>query len=114
MVSNASEDLPEPERPVITVKRSRGISTLMFFRLCWRAPLTLMRSMAIAKTRHSNGQILTSQVWSAVLWPKRRQVGALHGGSRWLEVEAQAEFHSARRLCRSSLAEEGRGLDAGK
>src|SRR6187431_2390740 len=73
MVSNASEDLPEPDRPVITVKRSRGISTLMFFRLCWRAPLTLMRSMAIAKTRHSNGQIFTSQVWSAVDWQRYGQ-----------------------------------------
>src|SRR5271166_3070981 len=42
MVSNASEDLPDPLRPVITVKVLRGISTLMFFRLCCRAPLTLM------------------------------------------------------------------------
>src|SRR5271157_2870512 len=42
MVSKASDDLPEPLRPVITVKVLRGISTLMFFRLCWRAPRTLM------------------------------------------------------------------------
>src|SRR6184192_2143327 len=38
MVSNASEDLPDPESPVMTVKVFRGISTLMFFRLCCRAP----------------------------------------------------------------------------
>src|SRR3990172_357831 len=38
MVSKAREDLPEPERPVITVNELRGISRLMFFRLCWRAP----------------------------------------------------------------------------
>src|SRR5579872_3579861 len=38
MVSNASEDLPEPESPVITTRRSRGISRLMFLRLCSRAP----------------------------------------------------------------------------
>src|SRR5215470_3121075 len=38
MVSNASEDLPEPESPVMTVRVFRGISTLMFFRLCCRAP----------------------------------------------------------------------------
>src|SRR6476620_10835900 len=43
MVSKASEDLPEPLRPVITVKVLRGISTSIFFRLCWRAPCTLMR-----------------------------------------------------------------------
>src|ERR671920_799103 len=48
MVSKASEDLPEPESPVMTVRRSRGISTLMSFRLCWRAPRTVMRSIAIA------------------------------------------------------------------
>jgi hypothetical protein len=34
--------LPEPLRPVTTVKVLRGISTLMFFRLCWRAPRTVM------------------------------------------------------------------------
>src|SRR6185295_20202950 len=61
MVSKAREDLPEPDRPVITVKRSRGMSTLMFLRLCWRAPRTLMRSMAIAKTRHCSGQVFGSQ-----------------------------------------------------
>src|SRR5262249_30232560 len=40
MVSNASDDFPEPLRPVITTRRSRGISTERFFRLCWRAPRT--------------------------------------------------------------------------
>ncbi len=38
MVSNASELLPEPESPVKTTRLSRGISTLMFLRLCSRAP----------------------------------------------------------------------------
>src|SRR5262249_9958502 len=38
MVSKASEDLPEPERPVNTTSLSRGISTSMFLRLCSRAP----------------------------------------------------------------------------
>src|SRR5579885_2445590 len=37
MVSKAREDLPEPDRPVMTVRLLRGISRLMFFRLCWRA-----------------------------------------------------------------------------
>src|SRR5205085_9487125 len=40
MVSKASEDLPEPERPVITVSVSRGISTSISLRLCSRAPRT--------------------------------------------------------------------------
>src|SRR5215475_9627110 len=47
MVSKASEDFPEPLRPVITVRVLRGISTEMFFRLCWRAPLTVILLMAM-------------------------------------------------------------------
>src|SRR5581483_11885047 len=40
IVSKAREDLPDPLRPVITVRVLRGISTSMFLRLCWRAPRT--------------------------------------------------------------------------
>src|SRR5205085_7166073 len=42
MVSKASEDLPEPDRPVNTTSLSRGISTSTFFRLCSRAPRMVM------------------------------------------------------------------------
>src|SRR6516162_3121304 len=42
MVSNARLDLPEPDRPVITMSLSRGISTEMFLRLWTRAPCTAM------------------------------------------------------------------------
>src|ERR1700686_2565279 len=42
MVSKASEDLPDPLSPVMTVKVLRGISTSIFLRLCWRAPGTVM------------------------------------------------------------------------
>src|SRR5262245_5306703 len=38
MVSKASDDLPDPETPVITVRRSWGISSEMFLRLFCRAP----------------------------------------------------------------------------
>ena len=44
MVSKASEDLPEPERPVNTTILLRGISTVIFLRLWVRAPLTIIRS----------------------------------------------------------------------
>src|SRR6476659_6461262 len=47
MVSKASDDLPEPLSPVITVKVLRGISTEMFFKLCWRAPRTVMLLIAM-------------------------------------------------------------------
>src|SRR3990172_8421955 len=42
MVSKASDDLPDPETPVITVSVFRGISRLMFLRLCSRAPRMTM------------------------------------------------------------------------
>src|SRR5579872_6514091 len=47
MVSKARLLLPEPERPVMTTSRSRGMTTSIFFRLCSRAPRTTMRSCDI-------------------------------------------------------------------
>src|SRR5579859_6268308 len=40
MVSKARDDLPDPDRPVITTSWSRGMSMSTFLRLCWRAPRT--------------------------------------------------------------------------
>src|SRR5512141_948296 len=37
-VSNASEDFPDPDTPVMTVSRSCGISSERFLRLFCRAP----------------------------------------------------------------------------
>src|SRR5690606_24101387 len=51
MVSKASEDFPEPDRPVTTIRRSRGRSRLMFLRLWVRAPRMRMRSSAIEWVR---------------------------------------------------------------
>src|SRR4029453_2604051 len=48
MVSNASDDLPEPDSPVITTSWSRGISRSTFLRLCSRAPRVAIRSPAMA------------------------------------------------------------------
>src|SRR6266567_4686990 len=60
MVSKASEDFPEPLKPVITVKVLRGISTSIFFRLCWRAPCTVMRLSMGWKIHFSRaGRLLT-------------------------------------------------------
>src|SRR3954464_15818858 len=59
MVSKASDDLPEPLSPVMTVKVLRGISTEMFFKLCWRAPRTVILLIAMGlinlvwKTAHN-------------------------------------------------------------
>src|SRR3954464_5798089 len=38
MVSNAKEDLPDPDKPVNTMRASRGSSRVRFLRLCSRAP----------------------------------------------------------------------------
>src|ERR1700693_5917119 len=47
MVSKARLDLPLPERPVMTISLSRGISTSRFLRLCSRAPRTVILSEGI-------------------------------------------------------------------
>ena len=47
MVSKANELLPEPESPVMTMRLSRGNSTLTFFKLCSRAPRTMILSFLI-------------------------------------------------------------------
>src|SRR3954469_11651130 len=65
MVSNASDDLPEPESPVMTTSESRGSSTVTSLRLCSRAPETTMEfwredirplsSLRAARTEKANG-----------------------------------------------------------
>src|ERR1051325_6847876 len=45
MVSKASEDLPEPLKPVMTTSLSRGILSVRFLRLCSRAPPILIDSL---------------------------------------------------------------------
>src|SRR5579864_3779109 len=49
MVSKASDDFPEPETPVTTVKVLWGTSKSTFFRLWTRAPRTTMLSVDISK-----------------------------------------------------------------
>ena len=47
MVSNAREDLPEPERPVITTSLSLGMVTSTFLRLCSLAPFITISLIGI-------------------------------------------------------------------
>src|SRR5215467_9478429 len=47
MVSNARDDFPEPLSPVMTTRRSRGMSTQRFLRLCWRAPRTAITLLTV-------------------------------------------------------------------
>src|SRR5262245_27770732 len=55
MVSKASEDLPEPDRPVSTTNWSRGRSRSMFLRLCSRAPRIEMNLPGAAAARAGAG-----------------------------------------------------------
>src|SRR5687768_17139387 len=66
MVSNASDDLPEPDSPVITTSWSRGISTSTFFRLCWRAPLTRMWLSGISSSQIQVVGYQRSRDWGAL------------------------------------------------
>jgi hypothetical protein len=47
MVSNASDDFPDPDSPVNTIRALRGRSRLTFLRLCSRAPRMTRRSAAL-------------------------------------------------------------------
>src|SRR5919198_5841741 len=49
MVSKASEDFPDPLRPVKTTRRSRGIESVTFLRLCSRAPRIVIRSVGTGR-----------------------------------------------------------------
>src|SRR5689334_2456191 len=66
MVSKAREDFPEPERPVITVRLVRGISKLMFLRLCWRAPRTtsLVKPMVVKRPLQGSPGLQTGSALS--------------------------------------------------
>src|SRR2546426_1099636 len=44
MVSKASDDFPDPDRPVRTIRRLRGSTRSMCLRLCSAAPLMTMES----------------------------------------------------------------------
>src|SRR5580692_2841049 len=61
-VSNASEDFPDPLMPVITTSFSRGISSVRFLRLCWRAPVILIVWAAIFSPRLKTDQQITTRL----------------------------------------------------
>src|SRR5882724_4853573 len=88
MVSNARDDLPEPLRPVITTRRSRGMSTERFFRLCWRAPRTAITLLTEALSR----QFLSRQ--RPACSPNRNSAGGgeLPAERSYLESKDLAQF----------------------
>src|SRR2546427_317046 len=57
MVSKASDDLPDPDRPVKTTSLSRGIDSVTFLRLCSRAPRIVIWSIGIRTLRYSFSRV---------------------------------------------------------
>src|SRR5579859_7171678 len=66
MVSKASDDLPEPERPVKTTSLSRGIDRVTFLRLCSRAPRIVIWSVGAIGTLGYSFSLVTANVPLAV------------------------------------------------
>src|ERR1700722_4399383 len=86
IVSNTSDDFPEPETPVKTVIFRRGISTEMFLRLFARAPRTSMLP---------NGELM-----------KLAGLLAARSPGLWLALALEIERHcSADKIFQSALIE---------
>ena len=54
--------LPLPDSPVMTTNWSRGMSTSMFFKLCCRAPRTVICLMLIQVTQRENPSIAETSI----------------------------------------------------
>src|SRR5690606_17096129 len=82
MVSKASEDFPEPDKPVKTINRSRGSSRSMFFRLCVRARrMTIEEDMGRQsfRWRGTLGLDGTEHYKVGCRWEQKRGTRALAG-----------------------------------
>src|SRR5215216_1307660 len=123
IVSNASDDLPEPESPVMTTRASRGIATVTSLRLCSRAPVTTIwdwrdtrSSVRNGRTESSNTRSCSSSVVrkSGRRCPMRIGSGFSCGGAsmiRWAPWEVGVErpaLSGTRLLGRFRAAEPGR------
>src|SRR5918994_6594011 len=62
MVSNAKEDLPDPDSPVMQTRAFRGSLTSMSLRLCSRAPWTISSSAAMSATILAREHTFVQQV----------------------------------------------------
>src|SRR5215831_17566499 len=110
MVSNASDDLPEPLSPVMTVKVLRGISTEMFFKLCWRAPRTVMLLIAmdlinlVCKTEHKSNKTSGKPLLEAPEGERTALLRILSSGTRHGQFDGQARTkHSGFNLMTSVI-----------
>src|SRR5580658_7722725 len=100
MVSKASEDLPEPESPVKTIRRSRGSSSETFFRLCSRAPRMVRVSAMVCRgyRRSPNFFQLPTKRSNLIAQASRVLEAKLHRGEPHLGLEGVDEARQL--LCR--------------
>src|SRR5581483_345294 len=105
MVSNARLDLPEPESPVTTMSRSRGISSETFLRLWTRAPCTATVVRGAAFGTRSLFFTFFGVVLEPIRWFSRVEEGQFLNGEVALLREAQGHPRLAEQpLIREVLA----------
>src|SRR5260370_26219408 len=106
MVSKAREDLPDPERPVMTVRVLRGIWTLIFLRLCWRAAGTtsFVRPMIPKRSLHRSlacsRQALAPSGYTEASITLHDSRGALAGSTRRRGAEQNRPQRAYSESCR--------------
>src|SRR5690242_11308086 len=86
MVSNASEDLPDPETPVTTVNALCGISTSMFLRLWVRAPRTTMLPLPSGAGMGAGSPLFSTSEVAIGTNPVR-------GATGWLSAAGQSFYY---------------------
>src|SRR6185312_3159378 len=101
MVSKARDDLPDPDRPVMTMSLSRGRSTSTLARLWVRAPRTRMVSRAMRDLKNERTSEFTPHPCRGA---KRGQAG-MRGQGDNMGVSRRF-FHPLQRA-------ERRGFEAG-
>ena len=104
MVSNASDDLPEPESPVNTVRLSRGIFTSIFCRLF---------SLALSSLKKTGKLVAAEEVCAAGCLGSRLlsqacEEGLALNGARLLNLGKGIVAHGDRKLLMRD-----HGIDAG-
>src|SRR5438105_11601727 len=107
MVSKASDDLPEPDRPVMTTSRSLGRVRSMFFRLCCRAPRISILSSGIwvFRTGYRTGTSVPSGAARPV---KYGRVSRRGGGLSWHLEPVQPRAVVPQDLALRRLAQPGK------
>src|SRR5438477_2640397 len=85
MVSKARLDLPEPESPVMQIRRFRGRRTVMSLRLCSRAPWTTSSSAAMEAPLYFSERVF-GRGSSVLRDPVRQDAPGSGVARRWEEI----------------------------